>query len=46
MENPARNVAMLHNHKRKSKAENQNFSAEKPNKVKGRPAASLPFFEI
>ena len=37
---------MLHNHKRKSKAENQNFREKKLNKVKGRPLAGLPFFEI
>jgi hypothetical protein len=35
MESPARNAAMLHNHKRKSKAENH-FRERWLNKVKGR----------
>ncbi len=37
---------MLHNHKRKSKAENQIFGEETLNKVKGSPPYGLPFFEI
>jgi hypothetical protein len=41
MESPARNEAMLHNHKRKSKAENKNFRREMLSKVKGRPAAAF-----
>jgi hypothetical protein len=34
MESPARNVAMLHNRKRKSKAENKNLCEESLSKVK------------
>jgi hypothetical protein len=41
MESPARNVVMLHNHKRKSKAENQNFSGGSLSKVK---EGQLPAF--
>ena len=37
---------MLHNHKGKSKAENQNFREETLDRVKGRPPAGLPFVEI